>query len=417
MNWALRIFLVLGFSSLAALAAWPYFPALQTEWAHFKAAWAEVRTKEKPSDTSAEPPPVERLGTRNRQVAIPEKVSDSIAKPGIPDDRFLAETRRRAERDPEAAMAWLQTQSTTDDRLRGMLEVVALWAAEDSESALLWLESNAQGIARFETLNSGIELWAARDPENAAAWVEGMANDGSKLTAAESLAAAWARSDPPLAAQWVRGLEHGPIRQQAAAAMTDAWAQKDPQAASVWALAEAEFNGATELLQIAVERYTEKDPEAAAAFLREMAVATDASAVLAQHVKTRAEDDPAATAAWLETLPSDDPIAAPQNARSLMQTWATSDSIAASEWMSRQPAGPKRDAAIAGFTESIQDFEPAAAATWANAIDDPELRTNRLRSSIGRWADVDPDAAKDWLNRAELAPAFRSELAQQLSRD
>ena len=89
-------------------------------------------------------------------------------------------------------MQWLQSEFTGPERLRGMLEVVAVWAADDSENALLWLESNAQGLARLETLNSGIELWSQQDPTAAATWVEGMANDGSKVTAATVLAATWA---------------------------------------------------------------------------------------------------------------------------------------------------------------------------------------------------------------------------------
>lgn len=422
MRWTFRIALLLALAGLAILAVRPYLPGLQKEWTHFKTAWSQVRSGDAAeASIPTDNPAVETINPsvpRNRQVALPQSADEVEA--GITaaeDDVFLAEARRRAREDPEAAMQWLQSESTGGERLRGMLEVVALWAADDSESALLWLESNAQGIARFETLNSGIELWAGRNPASAAAWVDGMANDGSKAAAAQSLAATWAQAEPELAAEWVRGLPPGPIRSQAATAMTEAWAENDPQAASVWALAEAEFNGNTELLQIAVERYTEQDPTAAEAFLREMAVATDASAVLARHIETRARLDPTATADWLQSIPRGDPIDAPENARSLMQVWAASDSIAASEWLSRQPNGPKRDAAIEGFSQSIQSFEPAAAATWANTIANPELRITRLRESLAQWASHSPEAASEWIQTADLVPALRSELAGQVVAD
>ena len=47
-------------------------------------------------------------------------------------DPLIVEARRRAEEDPEAAMLWLQSQNPGADRLRAMLEVVAMWAADDS---------------------------------------------------------------------------------------------------------------------------------------------------------------------------------------------------------------------------------------------------------------------------------------------
>ncbi|NBB79944.1 MAG: hypothetical protein GVY36_10950 [Verrucomicrobia bacterium] len=420
MRWTHRICLLFALLGVAFLAAWPYLPALQKEWTHLKAAWAQVQAGDFPEpSTAAKGPPAETPvapAPRNRQVATPHSTTEA-ENDGQDPDAFLAEARRRARENPESAMLWLQSESTGGKRLRGMLEVVALWAAEDSESALLWLESNAQGIARFETLHSGIELWAERSPERAAEWVDGMANDGSKAAAAESLAATWAQADPQLAAEWVRGLAPGPIRRQAAAAMTETWARQDPQAASVWALTEAEFNGNTELLQIAVESYTEQDPTAAEAFLREMAAATDATAVLASHIKARASLDPSAAAAWLESIPASDPIDSPENARHLMQVWAESDSIAASEWLSRQPAGPQRDAAIEGFSETIQSFEPAAAATWASAIADPRRRVSRLREHITEWSRNDPQAAAEWIQTAELAPALRTELADQVGLD
>lgn len=417
MRWIRRTSIALALIGLAVLAAWPYLPALKREWGHFATAWAEARfdgssqAEASVPEDAAEPDP-----PRKRQIAAPRPPAETPPETRAKeDDPFLTEARRRAREDPEAAMAWLQAQSTGSERLRGMLEVVALWAAEDSEAALLWLESNAQGIARFETLNSGIELWSERDPASAAAWIDGMANDGSKATAAKSLAAKWVRTDPQLATAWIRELPPGPVRDEAAAAMTESWARADPEAASVWALGEAEFNGDTKLLGIAIETYTKQAPEAAEAFLREMASATDPAPVLDNHIRARAELDPAGTAAWLESIPPDDPIYADDHARSLMEVWATSDSIAASEWLSRQSPGPQRDAAIDGFAETIQSFEPEAAATWANAIADPMRRVARLRESILTWANQAPEAAADWLQSADLAPALRSELVNQIA--
>ncbi len=308
-------------------------------------------------------------------------------------------------------MLWLQEQHSGSERLRGMLEVVALWAADDSESALLWLECNAQGLARSETLHSGVELWAERDPEAAAGWVEGMANDGSKATAVQSLVAKWAQSAPGAAAGWVAGLPGGPVRDKASRALVESWVETDPEAAAVWALSEAEFRGERELLVDTISQYTRQSPEDAESFIRSIADAYDTSDLLDGHLAARAGQDPVATAAWLGNLDQNDPLHSNAHARTLMQVWAESDSIAASNWLSEQPAGPERDAAISGFAETIQHYEPAAATAWAETISDPELRLQKLESSLATWAGQEPSQALEWVESAALAPATRQKLA------
>ena len=118
--------------------------------------------------------------------------------------------------------------------------------------------------------------------------------------------------------------------------------------------------------------------------MREMAIANNSSgAGVEAHIRARAEQDPAnATAQWLANLPMSDPIYSEENNSALMQVWAESDSIAASEWLSQMPVGPQRDAAIAGFSKSIERFEPEAATIWANSMGDPIRRVERLEESL-----------------------------------
>jgi hypothetical protein len=418
MRWLIRVFLIFAFIGLACLAAWPYLPNLKREAQHFYQAWQQIRQNETPERT----PNIELTATepeldRARKLVTPEQLQSQETISEKAKDPFLAEARQRASEDPEAAMQWLQSQHSGSERLRGMLEVVALWAADDSESALLWLESNAQGLARLETLNNGVELWAERNPTAASEWIDGMANDGSKVTAAKSLAATWVQTQPEQATAWVAGLPAGKIRDEAAAALAESWAQQDPEAASLWAFAEAEFNGNTELLVSTIQTYTREAPEEAEALLREMAEAADAPVVLTSHVLARAEANPAATAEWLANMSSDDSIYSPEHANGLMQVWAESDSIAASEWLSQQPQGKQRDAAVYGFSESIQRFEPEAAAAWANTISDPDRRVMRLTESVNNWASTQPAEALEWVKTADLEPAVRQHLAGSIPRD
>jgi hypothetical protein len=409
--------LVLAVACLTTLVAWPFLPRLRQEIGYIHRVWQEVRKGKNgplPGDAAAI---AEKLAPP-RQTPVPvERADASVAMDPRPDDPVLSEARKRAREDPEAALDWLQRQSSGSIRLRGMLEVVAIWAAEDSASALLWLESNAGGIARLETLQSGVETWGESNPAGAAQWIDGMTNDGSKAMTAKSLAAKWARSEPLAAGKWVSGLPAGPIREEAKKALVESWLRQDAKAASAWVLSEAERSGDSGLLDKTIREFSRQSPEMAEAFIREMPAGDCRQIALDAHIAGRAEEDPAGTARWLVRMQSDDPLYSEEACKSVLYVWAENGSVAASEWLSQQPQGARRDAAVHGFSESIQRFDPEAAATWANAIGDPDRRLMRLSESVLVWSHSEPSAALEWVKSSNLEPATRAHLAEQIGAD
>ncbi len=411
-----RIFSILAFLGLAALAAWPYLPTLRQDVADFYAAWQSIRAARNDADTPGNRPLEEPANpARRRPILVPSTTEPELAAEApAPQDPFLAEARRRAREDPEAAMDWIQNQAAGAERLRGMLEVVALWAADDSENALLWLESNAQGLARLDTLNSGMELWAKQDPVAAADWIDGMANDGSKVAAVKALAANWATSNPAEASRWVSQLPAGALRDEAGHALIESWAATDPEAASIWALSQAEFNGNSKLLNLSIEKYVDTDPDGAETFLRGLTEAYDAPEAIETYIRARAKNNPQDAMNLLAALEPDDPINLTENPRIIMEEWSRTDSVAASAWLSEATPGPQRDTAIIGFTNTMLDFEPEAATAWANSISNPETRLEYLNKSISTWSRTDPTAALDWVKSADLAPALRQSLATEI---
>ena len=419
MRWLYRIFFLLTIIGLAILAAKPYLPKIEREVAHLYDTWKSIREGRGLESVNEDPElkAVEAPVTRGRSLVTPELPHLETLRAEPVEDSFILEARRRAKEDPTAAMDWLQSQHSGSERLRGMLEVIALWAAEDSESALLWLESNAQGLARLETLNNGVELWAERNPTEASQWIDGMANDGSKAIAAKALVAKWAESEPAVAAEWVAGLPNGPVQEKAKEALAKSWVMQDAKAASIWALAEAEFNGDYDLLGKTILEFSKQSPEEAESFVRDLAQANYSEIAVASHIMGRAEEDPAATAEWLARMAPTDPIYSAEYANELMQTWAESDSIAASEWLSSQNPGEQRDAAISGFSESILRYEPEAAAAWANTISDADRRMEQLGRNVGIWAATQPAEALEWVQTAELEPSVRTHLANLISAD
>jgi hypothetical protein len=415
MRWIFRSLLILAFLGLALLAVLPYTDSIRSEWKHICETWEIVRSAQPvlPDHSVVETDHTDRV----RSVLNPHPTNNTPSELAKTTDPFLADARRRAQDDPAAAMDWLDVQTLSQDRLRGMLEIVALWAANDSESALLWLESNAQGIARNATIQSGMELWAQQDPSAAAAWIDGMANDGSKVTAAKTLVTNWASQAPSEASTWVEQLPPGNLRDEAASALIESWSATEPEAAAVWALTQAEYYGNNDLLNLSIQQYTQVNPAAAEIFLRDINEAYEAPATIETYVRTLAQNNPIDAMDWQTNLRPDDPLNSSQNTEVIMQEWSRSDSVAASAWLNESAPGPQRDAAIVGFSTTMLEFEPEAAAAWSNTISDPNQRIDQLNRTIQSWSHAQPHQALQWVKEAELEPDLRTALASQIGWD
>ncbi|CAA6692053.1 MULTISPECIES: hypothetical protein [unclassified Lentimonas] len=418
MRWFLRSLLTLAFLGLAALAVLPHTATIRKEWNHLRETWAIVRSGEAIQPAAGPSKALAVKPDRGRTIVKPDDApAQAIDTENFNADPFLSEARRRAQDDPEAAMAWLQTQSLSQDTLRGMLEIVAVWAADDSEGALMWLESNAQGLARLETLNSGIQLWSQQDPASAAAWIDGMANDGSKITAAKALATNWAKQSPDDASKWVEQLPPGNLRNEAAAALVESWITTAPEAAAIWALTEAEYHGNKELLDLSIEQYAQVNPDEAEQFLRSVNEAYEAPVAIETYVRTLAQNDPSQAMEWQTALTATDPLNTLSNSEVIMQEWSRTDSVSASIWLNEAATGPQRDAAIVGFTTTMLDFDPEAAIAWSNTISEPNQRVQQLNRVILSWSHTQPHEALKWVKEAELEPDLRNALASQIGAD
>lgn len=419
MRWIFRSSLTLAFVGLGTLAVLPHTDTIRNEWNHLRKTWEIVRHGEQsqPAEPIAQNTDPAK-SDRGRTVLKPKPADAEFTANSTADNApFLAEARRRAKDDPESAMAWLQVQSLSQDTLRGMLEIVAVWAAEDSESALLWLESNAQGLARHTTIQSGMELWAEQDPTAAATWIAGMANDGSKVTATKALAANWAGQNPDDASKWVEQLPAGSLRNEAASALVESWSATSPEAAAIWALTEAEYHGNKDLLNLSIQHYTKAAPAQAEQFLRSVNEAYEAPVAIETYVRTLAKTNPIDAMNWQMQLQPTDPLNDSKNSEVIMQEWSRTDSVAASTWLNDAAAGDQRDAAIVGFTTTMLDFDPEAAVAWSNTISEPNQRVEQLNRTILNWSHTQPHQALQWVKEAELEPDLRSALANQIGAD
>lgn len=68
---------------------------------------------------------------------------------------------------------------------------------------------------------------------------------------------------------------------------------------------------------------------------------------------------------WVEKLPATDQ---PKGVQGLVASWMKSDPIAASEWLSKQAAGPARDAGAQEIINQVKDTDPEMAEQWRKSM-------------------------------------------------
>ena len=77
--------------------------------------------------------------------------------------------------------------------------------------------------------------------------------------------------------------------------------------------------------------------------------------------------------------------------------WANVDPRAASEYLAELPDSAGKDAAVDGFAKRLAVEDPESAALWATTIQDERLRAKALGRIATSWAAIDREAAGAWL--------------------
>ncbi len=76
--------------------------------------------------------------------------------------------------------------------------------------------------------------------------------------------------------------------------------------------------------------------------------------------------------------------------------------MGAASWLQGLSQGSTRDAAVGAFVGVVAHSDPATAAAWAASIGDDTQRQFRMESAARAWMDVDPSAARSWVQSSTL---------------
>jgi hypothetical protein len=128
--------------------------------------------------------------------------------------------------------------------------------------------------------------------------------------------------------------------------------------------------------------------------------------------------DPKALITWIDSLPIEEDRE-PERVGAVgmaFRTWAPEAPEEAEAWLESASAGPTRDVAIDEFARATVDADPTNALHWVGQITDYELRRTRTLRYTRLWFAQDPDAAKTWLETADMPKAWRKQITNNMPR-
>lgn len=375
--------------------------------------------------------------------------STDASKPALATEANAAQKQAQAIRESPRLNSALTTATELDPELEAIEDSLT-----PSRTAIIASLRNAFALPmddpqRSEKINELLQQYAAIDPMAALE----LANDIPSLRDAErarnAILETWANNEPMAALAWAdTNLANVPtnLRNSQMRAIIRGFAATNPKAAFNYAnglseetssdlrlknrllgevietqirgggLSEAQNSialmpdGPTKdsLQRELVNEWAAFDPASAAAYVQALGDSASTSLKTAL-ISEWSRNDPAAAAAWLSNLSPDDP-AYGRGTTEITREWTRYDLTASSEWLNSLPASPELDRAVATYTYRAAQEDPPTAMSWAESINNKNMRNKMMQQVAASWKSDDPEGFSNYLDESELNPKEREQL-------
>ena len=290
----------------------------------------------------------------------------------------------------------------------------AWWAQADPEAAYRWTRVRPQA-GSTSVLAAVFEEWGRRDP---AAASQAALSESLEIRRQAALAAALLGADRVLAgdaAGLVALLEQIPdrvARREALQAMTARRLQdQGPEALLAWAegIETASLDVMEDLVCAAAVSTAGVAPVQAAESLSRLAKDHSLPTGVVEHVAAAwGRIDPIATFEWLSALPASEERS--EAVRWTYRGWLGRDRPAALAWAAGRVESPETwlDPIRANYGYILGHEDPEEGLRLLFQLPIGEEREMHVRLVFARWRALEPDAARSWLEAADL-PEFRKD--------
>lgn len=270
----------------------------------------------------------------------------------------------RIDHDADAALRWALTPSSPAMESKSRPAVAERLVERDAKSALERLRALPPSSARTEMLAYAAAAWARRDAPAALKWVRALAPGEEKDRMATSIGFTLAQSDPRRAVELLDTLPDGRDRMVLIGAIGQTWVASDADQAWRWA---------------------QQLPEGAT---REAALAGIETGLGGAGARVARSGPSIGLRPRGGAGPSGD--------------------------ASSLPLGVGRDDALRRkFDEALRE-SPVNAASYLTSLPAPDRRDDMVDELVRRWAPINPDAAKTWIDQNIPNPARREQLLREV---
>ena len=373
-------------------------------------------------------------GTSTEQTAS-EALSAAQLQEAVRSATARVDTAGAATGEAEAEDTFEQLRSQSSEMTRQLLNAALAVPISDP--------------GRSETINQLLEQLAASDPLAALEFADGIASLRDAERARNNILEVWASNEPMAALAWAdSALADVPynLRNSQMEAIIRGFAETNPKGAFNYAnalseattselrlknrllsevietqiggggLAEAQTTIALmpdgpskeNLQRELVNEWAAFDPLSAAAYVQGLGsdASTDMKTAL---IGEWAESDPAAAAAWLSNLSTEDPAYSHATTQ-ITREWTRYDLTASSEWLNSLPASPELDRAVATYTYRAAQEDPPTAMSWAESINNANMRNRMMQQVAANWKNDDPEGFTSYLDNSDLNEKEREKL-------
>lgn len=134
--------------------------------------------------------------------------------------------------DPQAALAWAQSQTDEQSSRIAVSGAISGWWRTDPRAAEAYVASHLDTLGLDAVMSVTRQIFG-EDQQRARDWANQLSTPEARRAATTFVAMQMANSDPKGAAEWVVTLPED-LRERAISGVVNSWARRDPEAAAGW---------------------------------------------------------------------------------------------------------------------------------------------------------------------------------------
>jgi len=269
--------------------------------------------------------------------------------------------------------------------------VLQAWADRDPHAALGFLQTKGAQDWERET---AVSTWAGKDPQAAFEWAKITPDTGRVNNWVLGAMRGIAATNPDLARDYLAGLE-GDTRDRSLNALQPYVTQYGFDYAKSWISGVQDPDFRNVVARNMARDLANLDMEQATAWTATLTDADTRRSVAGTVSDAWARTDVNAAKAWVDSLPPEIKV---RGVEGVSRYYAQSDPVAAANWLNGMGNGPEVDRAKTIYVEETFRGSPQTSLDYVSNVSDKGNRERLYWRFTTEWARRDPASAKQWVN-------------------